>query len=32
MCVREAVGAPSLSRLIRRAVALVRMLPTLDLR
>ena len=32
MCAREAIGAPSMLRLIRGAVALVRMLSTLDLR
>jgi len=31
VCAREAIGAPSMLRLIRRAVALARMLPTLDL-
>ncbi len=31
MCAREAIGAPSMLRLIRRAVALAGMLPTLDL-
>ncbi len=31
MCAREADGAPSMLRLIRRAVALARILPTLDL-
>ena len=31
VCAREA-GAPSMLRLIRRAVVLARMLPTLDLR
>jgi hypothetical protein len=31
VCVCEAIGAPSMLRLIRRAVALARMFPTLDL-
>ncbi len=31
MCEREAIGAPSMLRLIRNAVALTRMFPTLDL-
>jgi hypothetical protein len=31
VCAREAIGAPSTLRLIPRAVALTRMLPTLDL-
>ena len=32
MCEREAIGALSMVRLIRRAVVLTRMLSTLDLR
>jgi hypothetical protein len=31
VCEREAIGAPSMLRLIRNAVALTRMFPTLDL-
>ena len=31
VCVREVIGSPSILRLILRAVALARMLPTLDL-
>jgi hypothetical protein len=31
VCAREAIGAPSMLRLISMAVALARMLPTLDL-
>jgi hypothetical protein len=32
VCVKLSIGAPSMSRLIRRAVTLARMWPTLDLR
>ena len=31
VCAREAIGAPSMLRVIRRAEALTMMLPTLDL-